>query len=73
MLAEAKQLAAERGRTFTAVIEDALREMLLRRKERPKTERVGLPRHSEGGPRPGVSLDSNADLLDLMKEAGAAD
>ena len=73
LLAEAKQLAAQTGRTLTAVIEDALREVLARRRERPKTRRVRLPRHGTGALRPGVSLDSNAELLDLMDEAHAAD
>jgi hypothetical protein len=35
LLAEAKKLAAETDQTLTAIIEDALRERLARRKSRP--------------------------------------
>ena len=66
LLAEAKQLAAQTGRTLTAVIEDALREVLSRRKNRAKTKPVRLIRAGLGGLQPGVNLDSNAELLDLM-------
>jgi len=65
LLAEAKQLAAQTGRTLTAVIEDALREVLARRKQ--------TPRHGSGGLRPGVDLDDNAALRDLMDGYDAAD
>lgn len=72
LLAEAKQLAAQTGRTLTAVIEDALREVLSRRKHNTNKERVRLPRCGEGGLRPGVNLDNNAELLDLTEGTDAA-
>ncbi|MHC4176148.1 MAG: YlcI/YnfO family protein [Planctomycetota bacterium] len=73
LLAEAKQLAAQTGRTLTAVIEDALREVLARRKQAPKAERVQLLRHGMGGLQPGVNLDDNAAVRDLMDGIDAAD
>ena len=73
LLTEAKQLAAQTGRTLTAVIEDALREVLARRKQTPKTERVELIRLNLGELRPGVNLDDNAALRDLMDGYDAAD
>lgn len=73
LLSEAKQLAAQTGRTLTALIEDALREVLARRKQTPKAEPVRLLRHGSGGLRPGVNLDDNAALRDLMDGYDAAD
>ena len=67
LLRDAKKLAAETGRTLTAVIEDALREQLARR-ERPR-RRVELPVfHGGGGLRPGVDLGDNVALRDLMDD-----
>jgi hypothetical protein len=69
LLREAKQVAAESGRTLTAIIEDALREALARRSEAPQRERIQLPVVKGGRLMPGVDLDNSAALLDLM-EAG---
>jgi len=67
LLRDAKKLAAETGRTLTAVIEDALRQQLARR-EAPRG-RVELPVfHGGGGLQPGVDLGDNAALRDLMDE-----
>ena len=59
----AKKLAAETHRTLTAVIEDALREVLARSKsDRPKVE---LPVSNRGGGvRPGIDLIKTSSLLD---------
>jgi hypothetical protein len=69
LLADAKRLAQDSGKTLTAVIEDALRERLARR------ESVGqgddgfrLHTFTGRGLRPGVDLDSSAELLDLMND-----
>jgi hypothetical protein len=68
LLAEAKRLAVESGRTLTAVIEDALRESLARRSASPAGGRVELPvSRLDGGLQPGVDLDDSAALLDLME------
>ncbi len=67
LLAEAKKYAADSGRTLTAVLEDALRETLARRRQRVKRERVRLKTVKGDGVRPGVDLDDSAALLDLME------
>lgn len=67
LLTEAKRLALESGRTLTAVIEDALREVVSRRKEAPKAKKTRLITDGGKGLRPGVCLDSNAALLDIME------
>jgi len=66
LLAEAKQLAAQTGRTLTAVIEDSLREMLSRCINRSKRRTVRLRTVSGNGLQPGVDIDDTASLLDLM-------
>ena len=71
--AEVKRWAAQTGRTMSAVIENALRDVLARRKRQQPTERVSLPKHHGSGLRPGVNLDSNAELLDLMDGFDPAD
>jgi len=67
ILAEAKKYAAESGRTLTAVLEDALRETLARRKARTRTKPVRLKTVKGDGVRRGVDLDDTASLLDLME------
>jgi hypothetical protein len=66
LLAEAKHLAARTGRTLTAVIEDALRESLARRKRSKDRPNADLPTYRGQGLQPGVDLDDSAALLDLM-------
>ena len=70
LLAEAKQLAGRTGRTLTAVIEDALREMLARQQQAAARRPVRLPTASGNGLQPGVDLDDSATLLDLMDNFG---
>jgi hypothetical protein len=67
LLREAKAFAAATDRTLTRLIEDALREALARRDARPARRRVRLPTVGGSGVQPGVDLDSNANLLDLME------
>ena len=69
LLAETKQLAARTGRTLTAVIEDALRETLARRKRSVEREPVSLKTVSGRGLLPGIDLDDSASLLGIMAEA----
>ena len=69
LLKETKKVAAESGRTLTAVIEDALRETLGRRRQRPRRGRVRLTTFGGRGVRPGVDLDDSAALLDHMESA----
>jgi hypothetical protein len=72
LLTDAKAHAVRTGRTFTALLEDALR-TLLALESRPKRRRPrGLPTFGEGGLQPGVDLDNSADLLDLLEDPDAA-
>ena len=69
LLAEAKKVAAASGTTLTAVIEDALRHSLTRRRareERAKT--VKIPTFRGRGLQPGVNLDDSAALLEMMDD-----
>ena len=66
LLAEVKQLASESNRTMTAVIEDALRQMLTRQPRSPARPPVHLTTMGDSKLMPGVDLDNSAALLDLM-------
>lgn len=70
LLRDAKRLAAERGTTLTALMEDALR-IVVRRVEKPEPRRrVTLPTFGVPGEgfMPGVDISDNAALRDLMDE-----
>ena len=67
VLAEAKKLAAETDHTLTAVIEEALRESLARRRKAKAKLPAKLLTFGRGGLLPGVDLDDTAALLDLME------
>lgn len=66
LLRQVKQYAAEEDMTFTAVIHQALRELLARRSRVVEQERAPLPSFSGQGLQPGVDLDDTAALLELM-------
>jgi hypothetical protein len=69
LLAEAKKLAVDTGRTLTQVIEDSLRLALLQRKVNKKAKPIKLHTSKGGnGLQPGVDLSSNVALQDLMDE-----
>lgn len=68
LLRDAKRLAASTGRSLTAVIEDALREAILRRRSTALAREVKIPTFSGRGLRPGVDLDNSGALLDLMNQ-----
>ena len=67
LLTEAKIYAAESGRTLTALVEDALRESLARRRQAGAREPVRLKTVKGNGLQDGVDLDDSASLLDLME------
>lgn len=67
---QVKRLAAETHRTMTAVFEDALREMLARRRSSARGAAVRLPVFAGNGLQPGVDLDHGSGLLDLMEGRG---
>ena len=66
LLVEVKQLAAQTGQTQTAIIEEALRQMLARRQYIVERTPVNLVTVSGNGLQSGVDLDDSAALLDLM-------
>ncbi|HSU59448.1 MAG TPA: type II toxin-antitoxin system VapB family antitoxin [Bryobacteraceae bacterium] len=67
LLTEAKKLAADSGRSLTAVIEDALREVISRRRSlSARNRRIVFPTFRGRGLRPGIDLDNSAALLDIM-------
>ena len=67
LLRDAKRVAAEDGLTLTAVLENALREMLERRRMLRRDKRMPLPTFTGRGLQPGVDLDDTAALLDHMQ------
>jgi hypothetical protein len=72
LLEDAKRYAASRKMTLTALLDQALRELLARnqlRKERPS---VSLPSFKGRGLQSGVDLDDSAALLELMEGPDAA-
>jgi hypothetical protein len=71
LLREAKSVAADTGRSFTELVEDALREALFRRKAAASRQRVSLPTFKGRGVRPGVDLYDSASMLDLMDRSDA--
>lgn len=74
--ARLKALAARTGRPMTRVLEDAIRGFLedveAKRATAPPPSFPSFDGGAEPGVRPGVDLDDNAGLLDLMDEPGAA-
>jgi hypothetical protein len=70
LLIEAKRLAAERGTTLTAVMEDALRIVVRRGDRAEQRRRARLPTFGVPGEgfMPGVDISDNAGLRELMDE-----
>lgn len=73
ILAEAKKVAADTGRTLTAVIEDALRVALAHRTQPRGRSKFRLTTFRGTGLQAGVDLDDSASLLDRMEGRDAAD
>ena len=73
LLAEVKRHAADEGMTMTQVLDQALREMLARKRELAGRERVPLPSFTGKGLQPGVDLDDGAALLEVMDQEDDAD
>ena len=67
LFVEIKQLAAQTGQTLTAIIEEALRQMLARQQQTVQRPPVELITVSGNGLQPGVDLDDSAALLELME------
>lgn len=70
LLREARTYSAARGRTFTSLVEEAIR-AILRRPATDKGARIELPvSKASGGTLPGVDLDDASALLDTMDGRG---
>ena len=67
LLDQVKQVAAARRQTVSQVIEDSVRESLLRRRADDHTP-FELRTFRAGGYQAGVDLDNNSALLDLMDD-----
>lgn len=71
LLRRAKEIAARRDTTLTAILEQALREWLDRQRRGRGRRPVDLPvSRAGGGLQPGVCLDDSTDLLDRMARDG---
>jgi hypothetical protein len=67
LLDQVRQRAAERRQTISQVIEESVRESLLRRSD-PDRKPFRVLAFNGGGLQPGVDLENNAALLDLMED-----
>lgn len=68
LMAKAKEEAARRGETLTALIERGVRLALAGPLTRQRKARVRIPvSTARGGTLPAVDLDNSADLLDQLE------
>ncbi|HYT09524.1 MAG TPA: DUF6364 family protein [Mycobacteriales bacterium] len=68
LLRQAKERAARSHKTVSEVVEDAMREAFARRATAGGRIPIADLPTSPGGPRPGVDLNNNAALSDLLDE-----
>jgi hypothetical protein len=68
LLMQAKARAARLGVTLAQLIEDALRESLIRRENVEQSGRVRLITVAGTGTRPGIDLDNSHALLEIMEQ-----
>jgi len=72
LFCRAKQIAARRETTLTAILEQALQKWLDRQRAAGRRSSVELPVScAEGGLLPGLHLDDTADRLDRMENDGS--
>lgn len=73
LLRRTKALAARRGSSLTAVLEEALREWLARHRRgvRQRPSELPISEHA-GGLRPGVDLDDSRGLVETMDDDAPA-
>ena len=67
LLEKAKQYALSHGTTFTAIVEDALREKLMNRPVYKKKTIIKLKTVKGNGINTGIDLDDTASLIDMME------
>ncbi len=68
LLEKVKHYALVHGTTFTAVVEDALREKIMKRPVYEKNAPVKLKTVKGNGVNAGIDLDDSASLLDVMEQ-----
>jgi hypothetical protein len=62
---EAKRVAAERRTSLTALLEEGLREVLARAREKPSKKKFKLPVMDGGGLREGIDITDTSELLEI--------
>jgi hypothetical protein len=67
LLMQAKAQAAASGVTLAKLIEDALRESLIRRENVENRGQIRLITMQGTGTRPGIDLDNSQSLLEIME------
>jgi len=68
LLEQARQEAARRHETLTALLEQGLRQILRQSRSPRRKKRISLPvSRNSGGTLPGVDLNDNSALLDAME------
>ena len=67
LLEKTKQYALTHGKTFTAIVEDALREKLMNRPSAKRQPPIKLKTVAGKGLNAGIDLDDSASLLDVME------
>jgi hypothetical protein len=67
LLRKAKQLALERHETLGRIIEDALRRYVVKSDVASRMNPTWLTTFKGNGLQPGIDLDNNASLLDVME------
>lgn len=67
LLKQAKAKAAASGVTLGRLVEDALRESLVRHETAETRERIRLITMPGTGTRPGIDLDNSQSLLEIME------
>ena len=64
LLKDAKRFALEHDKTFTALVEETLRDKIYP-KAKPAREPIVLPTHN-GGIRPGIDISNRGQVEDIM-------
>ena len=72
LMREAKVRAAQQGITLTQLIDESLRERLSTRPRPTKGRAFRLRSYGKGGTRPGIDLNDNRAVRDLMDEDASA-
>lgn len=69
LMKRAKREALRRGETFTALVDEGIRLALARGRKEARRRKISLPVcRAGGGTLPGVDLDSNAALIEIMED-----